>query len=111
MYSVIFRAFFAALLLCAAPLRAGAAQDEVFLAKMRVIGKIGAESDYEYEVEAEGRGRAILRGTGACFEPGEPVNFFVTEAAPEKGKPVYTIGDGVPRPFREGLAALFFGDG
>lgn len=106
------RFIFAALLLFGAASAASAAQDDVFLAQMKVVREINLGSTFEYEVESAGRGRAILKTPPYRLKVGEAINLFVKEGAKENGKPAYMMlrGDGA-RSFKEGFAAVKFGGG
>lgn len=73
----ITRFFFAALVLFVATFPVSAAQDDVFLAKMKVTREVNLGSAYEYEVESDGCGRAILKNPPCRLKVGEAVNFFV----------------------------------
>lgn len=68
-----------------------AAQNDVFLAKMKVVRQISLGSTYDYEVETSRGGRAILKTPPFQMKIGENVNFFVKEGAPENGKPAYIV--------------------
>lgn len=89
-----------------------AAPDETFLAQMKVVREIDLGATFEYEVNSLNRGRAIFKNPPFRLKPGEAVNIFVREGAPENGKPAYiALTGGNPRSFHEGFAAVNFGGG
>lgn len=109
LYSAV-RILFMACLLFFQTLTAEAAQNDSFLAQMKVTREINLGSTYEYEVDSIGRGRAILKNPPFRLKQGEAINIFVTEGAPENGRAAYIVlKGGGARSFKEGLAAVSFG--
>ena len=93
-------------------LLAEAAQNDVFLAKMKVLREINLGSVYDYEVESARGGIALLKTPPFRMKVGESANFFVKEGASEGGKPAYIIlTTSSPRSLSEGFAAVKVGGG